>query len=102
MRETPTKSAHVEHLRVSSEETGQRLDRFLVAHLPQLSRTRIQELIAGGRVLIAGKKARASHRVEEGASVQIEVVERPALSAEAEEIPIEILYEDDDLVVVNK
>jgi 23S rRNA pseudouridine1911/1915/1917 synthase len=102
MREPPIKNAHVEHLRVTPEETGQRLDRFLVAHLPQLSRTRIQELIAEGRVLIAGKKARASHRVEEGASVQIEVVERPALSAEAEEIPIEILYEDDDLVVVNK
>jgi 23S rRNA pseudouridine1911/1915/1917 synthase len=102
MRKTPSETAHIERLRVTSDETGQRLDRYLAARLPQLSRTRIQELIAEGRVLIEGKSARASLRVEEGAGVQIEVVARPAPAAEAEEIPIEILYEDDDLVVVNK
>ena len=49
-----------------------------------------------------GKPARASHRVAEGESVQVEVVSRPPLAAAPEDIPIETLYEDDDLVVVNK
>lgn len=102
MRETPSNSIHIEHLRVTPEEAGQRLDRYLVLKLPLLSRTRIQELIAEGRVFIAGKSARASLRVEDGASVQVEVVDRPAMAAEAEDIPIEILHEDEDIVVVNK
>lgn len=94
--------ADVRHLRVTAEDDGQRLDRYLVAQLPELSRTRIQELIAEERVLVSGHPARASHRVEEGESIQIEVLSRPPLAAEAEDIPIELLYEDDDIVVVNK
>jgi len=93
---------HTTHLRVTSEDAGERLDRYLVAQLPELSRTRIQELISEERVLVAGNPARASHRVAEGESVQIEVLSRPPLSAEAEDIPIELLYEDEDIVVVNK
>jgi 23S rRNA pseudouridine1911/1915/1917 synthase len=95
-------AAHTSHLRVAAEDVGERLDRYLVAQLPELSRTRIQELIAEERVLVAGHPARASHRVAEGESVQIEVLSRPPLAAEAEDIPIELLYEDDDIVVVNK
>jgi 23S rRNA pseudouridine1911/1915/1917 synthase len=93
---------HTSHLRVTGEDAGERLDRYLVAQLPELSRTRIQELIAEERVLVAGHPARASHRVAEGESVQIEVLSRPPLAAKAEDIPIELLYEDEDIVVVNK
>jgi 23S rRNA pseudouridine1911/1915/1917 synthase len=93
---------HTSHLRVTGEDAGERLDRYLVAQLPELSRTRIQELISEERVLVAGHPARASHRVAEGESVQIEVLSRPPLAAEAEDIPIELLYEDEDIVVVNK
>jgi 23S rRNA pseudouridine1911/1915/1917 synthase len=95
-------NAHTSHLRVSAEDAGERLDRYLATRLPELSRTRIQELIAEERVLVAGQPARASHRVAEGESVQIEVLSRSPLAAEAEDIPIELLYEDDDIVVVNK
>lgn len=95
-------AAHTSHLRVTAEDAGERLDRYLVAQLPELSRTRIQELISEERVLVAGRAARASHRVAEGESVQIEVLSRPPLAAEAEDIPIELLYQDDDIVVVNK
>ena len=73
---------HTSHLRVSGEDAGERLDRYLVAQLPELSRTRIQELISEERVLVAGHPARASHRVVEGESVQIEVLSRPPLTAE--------------------
>ncbi len=101
MRETSS-STSMEHLRVAAEDVGQRLDRYLALRLPQLSRTRIQELIAEQRVLVAGRPARASHRVSEGESVQVEVVSRPPLTATPEDIPIDILYEDEDIVVVNK
>ncbi len=99
---TGESAAYTSHLRVTADADGERLDRYLVAQLPELSRTRIQELIAEERVLVAGQPARASHRVVEGESVQIEVLSRPPLTAEAEDIPIELLYEDDDIVVVNK
>ncbi len=102
----PANSGHVEQFRVEAENAGQRLDRYLASHLPQLSRTRVQELIEQGRVRVAGGEVhgdvRASRRVVEGESVQVEVLERPALFAVAEDIPIELLYEDNDFVVVNK
>ncbi len=92
----------VEHLRVSAEDAGVRLDRFLVTRLPEFSRARIQELIAEGYVLVAGRPTRSSHKVVEGESAQIEIVSRPPLDAAPEDIPIEVLYEDADVIVVNK
>ncbi len=92
----------VEHLRVTVEDAGERLDRFLVTRLPEFSRARIQELIAEGHVLIAGRPARSSHRVVESESVQVGIVSRPPLAAEPEDIPIKVLYEDADVIVVNK
>jgi 23S rRNA pseudouridine1911/1915/1917 synthase len=92
----------IEIFRVIPEAAGQRLDRFLASQLPHLSRTRIQELIEQGRVRVSGREERASYRVCEGESLQVEVIERPPLVAVPEEIPIELLYEDEDLVVVNK
>ena len=91
-----------EHLRVSAQDAGERLDRFLVARLPEFSRARIQQLIAEGHVLVAGRAARSSHKVVEGESVQVEVVSRPPLAATPEDIPLDVLYEDADVVVVNK
>jgi 23S rRNA pseudouridine1911/1915/1917 synthase len=83
-------------------DAGQRVDRFLAARLPELSRTRIQELIAEGRVRVDGAACKASHRLVAGERVEADAVPRPALRAEPEAIPLEILYEDDDVVVVNK
>ena len=87
---------------VDAENAGERLDRCLAAQLPGLSRTRVQELIAEGRVLVNGAKAKASHRVQAGDTVEAEPAPRPPLRAEAEDIPLEILYEDEDVIVVNK
>lgn len=102
MRKNPSSEVTTQHFRVTHEFAGQRLDRYLAAQMPQHSRTRLQELIVEGRALIAGLPARASHRVSEGESVQVEVASRPPLDAVAEDLPIEIIYQDDDLVVVNK
>ncbi len=86
----------------SAEDAGRRLDLYLASRLPDLSRTRIQELIDEGRVHISERLARRAQRVTAGDVIDIEVIPRPALRAAPEEIPLDVLYEDEDLVVVNK
>jgi len=86
----------------ASDDAGSRLDRFVVAQCPELSRVRVQELIEAGLVSLAGKPAKASHKLRGGECIWVQVRARPPLRAEAEEIPLEILYEDDDVIVVNK
>jgi 23S rRNA pseudouridine1911/1915/1917 synthase len=87
---------------VSAEEAGARLDRFLASQLPEMSRTHIQSLMDEGRVLVDGQAMKPSHRVETGATVVVEIPPRPAPGVAAEEIPLEIIYEDEDIAVVNK
>lgn len=86
----------------TSEEAGLRLDRVVVQHCPELSRTRVQELIQQGLVLLNGKAAKDSHKIHANDSIRVVPQERPALSAEPESIPLEVLYEDDDVIAVNK
>jgi 23S rRNA pseudouridine1911/1915/1917 synthase len=87
---------------VSAPDSGRRLDLYLASRLPELSRTRIQELIDQGRVQVAQRLPRRAHRLAAGDVIEIEILPRPPLDAEPEEIPIELLHEDDDFVVVNK
>ena len=95
-------AARAESFVVSAEEAGQRLDRFLVAQLPDLSRARIQSLVDEGRVQVDGASRRASHRVAPGESVTIEIPAPPPSGVEPEAIPLDILYEDADVAVINK
>jgi len=87
---------------VSSLDAGRRLDLYLASRLPELSRTRIQELIDQGQVRVGQRLSRSAHRIAAGEAIEVEVQPRPPLAARPEEIPIEVLYEDDDFVVVNK
>ncbi|HET6930131.1 MAG TPA: RluA family pseudouridine synthase [Candidatus Acidoferrum sp.] len=87
---------------VSPEEAGLRLDRFVSAHSAEISRTRVQELIEAGLVILNGKAAKGSHNVRTSDVVEVTPTPRPAMKAEAEQIPLDILYEDDDLIAVNK
>src|ERR1700722_9034049 len=84
------------------EETGQRLDRVVAAHCRDVSRTRVQELIGAGLVSVDGRAAKGSHRLRGGERISVDVQPRPPVQAEAESIPLDVLYEDDDVVVVNK
>jgi len=86
----------------SVEDAGRRLDLYLASRLADLSRTRIQELIDEGNVLVDGRVPRRAHRLTAGEVVEIAVVPRAPLEASPENIPLELLYEDDDFVVVNK
>ncbi len=93
-----------EHLKIAVEadDVGLRLDRVVANRCPQLSRTRVQELIAGGLVLLNGKSAKDSHKVHAGDAIEVVPEPRPALRAEAEAIPLDALYEDEDVIAINK
>jgi 23S rRNA pseudouridine1911/1915/1917 synthase len=87
---------------VGPGEAGVRLDRFLHAQAPDLSRTRLQALIASGRVHVTGGLPRASHRLRAGARVTVEVPPPEPVTLVPEPMPLEVVYEDADLLVVNK
>ena len=89
-------------LAVAESDVGNRLDRYLATQLPELSRTRIQELIEAGLVLVDGKPSKGAHRLRAGEKIAVEAQARPPMLAEAESIPLNILYEDPDVIVVNK
>lgn len=101
--ETPPESQVVSRRFIASaEDAGRRLDLYLASRLPGISRTRIQELIDEGRVRISERLARRAQRIVAGDVIDVEVISRPPLRAAPEEIPLDVLYEDEDLVVVNK
>ena len=88
---------------VPPEAASRRLDQFLAAQIPEVSRARVQELIADGKVLVDGAEAKASLKLRGGEQITVlGAAERPPLRAIAEPIPLDILYEDDDLAIVNK
>ena len=89
---------------VQEEQVGQRLDRFLAPLLPSLSRTNIQQLIADEAVLVKGKASKPGYALRRGDTVTIlrSTPIIPATNAEAQELPLDILYEDDDVLVLNK
>ena len=94
----------MEHLEftVTTDADGLRLDRFLVSVLADVSRSQIQKLIADGHVHLARREPRANLAVRAGDEVAVDVpVPGPTLVA-AEALPIDILYEDHDLAVLNK
>ena len=88
---------------VFNEQQSQRLDKFLVDCLPELSRSRIQNLIKHGQVLINGAVPRKAGQVLEGqAVVQVHLPPPEPSGLIPEAIPLEIVFENDDLLVVNK
>jgi 23S rRNA pseudouridine1911/1915/1917 synthase len=88
---------------VGAEHAGRRLDQFLARQNPDTSRARVQQLIAQGKVLLNGAAVRASTILRGGESIEITgEVARPPLRAIAEEIPLDVIYEDEDLAVINK
>jgi len=88
---------------IPPEYAGRRLDHFLVSQIADTSRSRIQQLISQKKVLVDGNPAKASLLLRGGEHIEIVgEVERPPLRAIAEEIPLDVIYEDDDLAVVNK
>ncbi|HUC29087.1 MAG TPA: RluA family pseudouridine synthase [Candidatus Acidoferrum sp.] len=90
-------------LTTKPEDAGKRLDQFLTAVLSEVSRARVQQLIRDGKILLNGAPAKASLKLRGGEGITIlGPAARPPLRASAEDIPLDILYEDDDLAIINK
>jgi 23S rRNA pseudouridine1911/1915/1917 synthase len=87
---------------VAEPARGGRLDRWIVEHCRNLSRARVQELIAEQLVLVNDAPAKASYKLRAGDKISVDAQQRPPLTAEPESVPLQILYEDDDVLVVNK
>lgn len=83
-------------------DAGKRLDHYLQEHLASYSRARIQAWVKEGRVLVGGVPAKSSHLVHPGEQIDVSPAELPPLRAEAEDLPVEILYEDDAVIAINK
>jgi len=88
--------------RVAASEHNQRLDQFLVAHEPSASRSLIKKHIDEGRVRVAGQVAKAARKLHEGDEVVYDVPAPEVLDVVAEDLPLDVLYEDSDLIVINK
>jgi 23S rRNA pseudouridine1911/1915/1917 synthase len=89
-------------LTAEASDTGKRLDAFLHERLPEFSRSRLQSWIKDARVLIAGHQVRPSYLLRGGEEVTVEPADLPALKAVPEDLPLEILYEDEDIIVIDK
>jgi len=87
---------------VSDNERGQRLDRFLQTQIPARSRAFLQKLIVDSHVRVNGQPSKASYKVRVGDVVSVEVPPPVPLAAQPEQIRLTVLFEDDDLIVVNK
>ena len=87
---------------VTAEDAGRRLDVYLVTQLPAFSRSRIQQLIARGHVEVDGAGRKASHQVGTGEVVCVEIPEPPRPGVPPEPIPLDVLYEDPEVAVVDK
>jgi 23S rRNA pseudouridine1911/1915/1917 synthase len=86
-----------------ADHAGDRLDRYLTGQIPDFSRSQIQRLIENGHVTHSRyKKAKANNDIREGDVIGVELPEVEPSSAQAEDIPLDILFNDADLVVVNK
>ena len=89
-------------LHPSSDQAGKRLDAYLAEHIAGWSRSRLQRLIDDGDVLVNDKEAKASYKIRGGEEIDVDLTEEPAARFEPENIPLEVVFEDEYLAVINK
>jgi 23S rRNA pseudouridine1911/1915/1917 synthase len=89
-------------IELNQRDAGKRLDHVLQSRLPQFSRARLQDWIKRGRVLVNGHGQRASYTVRDADTIDIQPAELAPLRATPEPIPLDILYEDPDVVAIDK
>lgn len=84
------------------KENGKRLDAYIASQDEEITRTSAQRLIEQGNILVNGKKQKVSYKVTTGDVITIEEVQAQPIELKAQDIPVEIIYEDNDIIVVNK
>ena len=90
------------NLKVENLAEKIRLDAYIAKQDSDLSRSMIQKLLQEEKITVNGKKEKASYKVQEGDNIQIEIELPKEVKIEAQEIPLDIVYEDNDIIVVNK
>ena len=99
---TPTPATQ-RTITVAENEAGERLDRVLARHVAELSRSRLKALIENGAVTLDGRTIRdPSHRVNSGVAIVLDVPPPEPAKPAAEPIPLNVVYEDDDIIVIDK
>lgn len=88
-------------IHIDEENTGKRIDTYLAANT-EFSRANIQRLIENEKIQVNGKKVKVSYKVQKDDEISIEEEKPKEISLEAQDIPVDILYEDNDIIVVNK
>ncbi len=89
-------------LDVPAEARGERLDRHIAGRIPDLSRSYVQRLIRNGLVLVGGRPTKPGRELKGGERVEVSIPDPGEMSADPEDIPLEVLHEDDSIIVVNK
>lgn len=92
----------LEKLMVLEDMEGERLDVFVTENMEELSRSTVQNLIKSGKVLVNGQSAKASYHLREGETVELELPQPQTVAIEPQNIPLPIIYQDEDLAVVDK
>ena len=95
-------ATRTEHFTVEQSLPGERLDIFLRAKFPAVSRGAMQRLIEQGHIRVDGKTVKPTHSPRAGEKIEIHFPEPKPAAAQPEEIPLDILFEDKSLLVVNK
>ena len=89
-------------IQVTETDSGQRIDKLLSQQLPELTRSAIQHLMQDGCVTIGEQSVKKNAKAAAGDVIAVEVPEPKEVSIEPENIPLDIVYEDEDIIVVNK
>jgi len=87
---------------IKSKEQGVRVDKYVSEHCPDLSRTRAQKLINDGYVRVNGDIVKTGYKLDAGDTITVEIPPASPILPQPEEIPLTIIYEDDDLLVIDK
>ncbi len=87
---------------IKKEEQNERLDKVIGNIEKDLSRTAIQRMIEEGNILVNEKQAKVSYKVVEGDTITINYEEPQEIDLKPQDIPLDIIYEDDDIIIVNK
>lgn len=90
------------NFKITAEETGVRLDSFIAQALPDISRSAAQKLVDNGLVTLNGKTVKKNHKTTAGEVFEIELPEPEETDLVPQDIPLDIVYEDDDVILINK
>jgi len=91
-----------QRLEVSAEDAGARLDAYLASQIEALSRSRLEKLINAGEVLVNGRQTPTKYLVQAGDEISVNLPPPRGAAPQAQDIPLDVVYEDSDLLVINK